>query len=101
MDTRAAARRGPRRAGVYPRQRGRRLPSLGRGTGAILFLSMFAIFRRHLPHGGEGWIDFSYPEILGLIGLTYLAVCLLYIPLRQWTWTPVACFAAMLAVNIA
>ena len=67
----------------------------------MLLVGMYVIFRRQSPHGGEGWINFSYPEILGLIGLTYLGVCLLYIPLRRWIWTPLAGFAAMLALNIA
>ncbi len=86
---------------VYGTGMGRHLVRGLRGVGAALLLLMFAIFRRRLAHGGEGWIDFSYPEILGLIGLTYLAVSILYIPLRRWTWAPLACFAAMLAFNIA
>ncbi len=32
------------------------------------------------------WIDASYPEILGLIGFTYLAASILYIPTRRWRW---------------
>jgi len=86
---------------VYERGMNRRLMLLLRGAGAVLLVGMYAIFRRQLLHGGEGWIDFAYPEILGLIGLTYLGVCLLYIPLRRWMWTPVACFALMLVYNIA
>ena len=56
-------------------------------TGAALIVSMFAIFRRATPTG-EAWIAFSYPEILGLIGLTYFAVCLIYIPTRRWRFAP-------------
>ena len=87
---------------VYERGVSRRTVLIFRGAGAVLLVGMYAIFRRQLPHdGGEGWINFGYPEILGLIGLTYLGVCLLYIPLRRWMWTPVACFGAMLLLNIA
>ena len=86
---------------VYERGVSRRTVLLSRGMGAMLLVGMYAIFRRQLPHGGEGWINFSYPEILGLIGLTYLGVCLLYIPLRRWMWMPLAGFAAMLVLNIA
>jgi hypothetical protein len=61
---------------------------------------MFAIFRRSTP-GGERWINFSYPEILGLIGLTYFAACLLYIPTRRWRIAPVLWLIALVAFNAA
>ena len=77
-----------------------RVVLLLRGTGAALIVAMFAIFRRSTP-GGERWIDFSYPEILGLIGLTYFAVCLLYIPTRRWQLAPVAWLVALVAFNAA
>ena len=71
--------------------------------GLALVVAMFAIFRHttdpgHAP-GNYSWIDFSYPEILGLIGYTYLAVAFLYIPTRRWLWAPVACFIALLTFN--
>jgi predicted acyltransferase len=69
-------------------------------TGAVLLVFVFAIFRRSTP-GGEAWIDFSYPEILGLIGLTYFAVCLLYIPTRRWRLAPVAWLVILVAYNSA
>lgn len=74
-----------------------------RVLGLALVTVMLAMFR-HTPHpgaaGGSGdWIDFSYPEILGLIGFTYFAVALLYIPTRRWLWAPLACFLAMVAFN--
>jgi heparan-alpha-glucosaminide N-acetyltransferase len=69
-----------------------------RSSGAALIIAMFAIFRRSTPHG-EAWIKFSYPEILGLIGLTYFAVCLLYIPTRRWRWAPIAWFVLLVAFN--
>jgi predicted acyltransferase len=71
-----------------------------RGSGAALIIAMFAIFRRSTPHG-EAWIKFSYPEILGLIGLTYFAVCLLYIPTRRWRWAPIVWFVLLVAFNAA
>jgi predicted acyltransferase len=72
-------------------------------VGVALVVAMFAIYR-HTPGVGHShpkgpWIDFSYPEILGLIGYTYLAVALLYIPTRRWLWAPLACFTAMTTLN--
>lgn len=66
--------------------------------GAALLVFVFAIFRRAVP-GGEAWIDFGYPEILGLIGLTYFAVCLLYIPTRRWRLAPLAWFIVLVVYN--
>jgi predicted acyltransferase len=71
-----------------------------RAAGAALIVAMFAIYRRSTPHG-EAWIRFSYPEILGLIGLTYFAVCLLYIPTRRWRFAPILWFIALVAFNAA
>lgn len=68
-------------------------------AGLILVIAMFAIFR-HTPNPGHGsWIEFSYPEILGLIGYTYFAVCILYIPTRRWLWTPLAWVVALMSFN--
>jgi heparan-alpha-glucosaminide N-acetyltransferase len=77
-----------------------RVVLLLRSAGAALIILMFAIFRRSTP-GGERWINFSYPEILGLIGLTYFAVCLLYIPTRRWRIAPVLWLLALVAYNAA
>ena len=71
-----------------------------RSSGAALIIFVFAIFRRATPHG-EAWIKFSYPEILGLIGLTYFAVCLLYIPTRRWQIAPLVWFVLLVAYNAA
>ncbi|HEX6771396.1 MAG TPA: DUF5009 domain-containing protein [Acidobacteriaceae bacterium] len=71
-----------------------------RCIGAALIVFDFAIFRRATPTG-EAWIKFSYPEILGLIGLTYFAVCLLYIPTRRWRFAPIFWFLALVAYNAA
>lgn len=69
-------------------------------TGATLLVFLFAVFRRSTP-AGEKWLNFSYPEILGLIGLTYFSACLLYIPTRRWRLTPVAWLAILVAYNAA
>jgi hypothetical protein len=50
--------------------------------------ALFVLFRRPAPGGGFAWIDFSYPEILGLIAISYLAVAILYIPTRRLAWAP-------------
>jgi predicted acyltransferase len=70
-----------------------------RFTGLLLMAAMFAIFRRTTHSGQVAWIDFSYPEILGLIGFTYFAVAILYIPTRRLLWAPLAWFVALVAFN--
>jgi heparan-alpha-glucosaminide N-acetyltransferase len=67
--------------------------------GLLLTVAMFAIFRRTTHTGHVAWIDCSYPEILGLIGYTYLAVAILYIPTRRWLWSPLAWFLTLLTFN--
>lgn len=69
-------------------------------SGFVLMVAMLAIFRRVTPDGDVAWIDSSYVEILGLIGFSYLAVCILYIPTRRWLWTPLAWFVALVMLNI-
>jgi predicted acyltransferase len=72
---------------VYPKsQRFPRYADALRVIGLIGVAVCFVVFRRTLPGGGVGWIDPSYPEILGLIGLAYFAVAVLYIPTRRWRW---------------
>jgi len=85
---------------VYPGL-DRRVPVIRilRFTGLFLMVAMFAIFRRTTADGHAAWIDGSYPEILGLIGFTYLAVAILYIPTRRWLWAPLAWFVALVAFN--
>lgn len=68
-----------------------------RVAGLVLLLAVFAIFRRTTESGAAGWIDGSYPEILGLIGYSYLAVMILYIPTRRWQWAPFAWFVVLTA----
>ncbi len=80
---------------VYPR--GSRYTGLFRGLrllGVVLVTLMAAIFRRTARDGSTAWINVSYPEILGLIGLTYLSVSLLYLLTRRWSWAPLVWLAA-------
>ncbi|SFS21082.1 Predicted acyltransferase [Granulicella pectinivorans] len=85
---------------VYPRTpRHPVLVHTLRYLGLAALLTMYAIFRRIGRDGQVQWIDPSYPEILGLIGFTYLAVCLLYVPTRRILWAPFAWFVALLVLN--
>ena len=68
--------------------------------GLVLLVAMLAVFRRLTPEGSVAWIDTSYWEILGIIGWTYLSVCILYIPTRRWRWAQVAWFISLTALNI-
>jgi len=84
---------------VYPEsKRYRTLFRALRVIGFLLLVFVYAIFRRTTPDGRVGWIDGSYPEILGLIGYTYLSVAALYILTRRWLWAPVIWFAALVAL---
>ena len=65
--------------------------------GFLILIGVFAVFRR-TTHGAAAWIDFSYPEILGLIGFAYFSVALLYISTRRWLWAPFAWFVALTAL---
>ena len=69
-----------------------------RVAGLVLLVAMYAIFRRRTDGGQAGWIDGSYPEILGLIGYTYLSVAFLYLLTRRWLWAPLAWFVALVAL---
>ncbi len=87
---------------VYPPSLNRRqLFKALKCAGFVMLFSMLAIFRRTAPDGQTAWLDFSYWEILGLIARTYLAVCILYVPLRKRPWAPVALLAALCALNVA
>jgi predicted acyltransferase len=80
---------------VYPKTAQR--SNLYRALGLVAMIAIFAIFRRTGRDGNTHWIDFGYPEILGLIGYTYFVVCLLYLPTRRWRWAPAAWFVALVA----
>ena len=82
---------------VYPKsQRLSRYAGILRAVGLIGVIVAFVIFRRTTPDGHAAWIDPGYPEILGLIGYTYLAAAVLYIPTRRWRWAA-ACVACAFA----
>jgi heparan-alpha-glucosaminide N-acetyltransferase len=72
-----------------------------RFSGLALMIAMFVIFRRTAADGREAWINTSYPEILGLLGWTYLAVSILYISTRRWHLAPFGWFIASTALCIA
>ena len=67
------------------------------GVGILGVVILYAIFRRTVA-GHNAWIDFSYPEILGLIGFSYFAVAVLYIPTRAWKWAPAVWFVLLVAL---
>ncbi len=85
----------------YPRaSRYRALFSVMKVAGLVLMAAMFLIFRRTTQSGHIAWLDFSYWEILGLIGWTYLAICIVYIPTRRWKWAPWLWFVLFALLNI-
>jgi predicted acyltransferase len=90
---------------IYPRSdRHKTLFKAMKLAGLVLMAAMFAIFRRAGKDGHAAWLDFGYWEILGLIGWTYLAVSILYIPMRRWRWSPLAwlvCLVTLNAVSLA
>ncbi|HUY81567.1 MAG TPA: DUF5009 domain-containing protein [Acidobacteriaceae bacterium] len=84
---------------VYPEsQRFRGVFKSLRIVGLLMLVFVYAIFRRITPAGRVGWIDGSYPEILGLIGYTYLSVAILYIPTRRWLWAPLVWFVGLVSL---
>jgi predicted acyltransferase len=84
---------------VYPKsQRFHRYSMVLRAIGLAGVAVCFAIFRRVTPDGHVAWIDPSYPEILGLIGIAYLTIAVLYLPTRQWRWAAPAWFILLLAL---
>jgi heparan-alpha-glucosaminide N-acetyltransferase len=87
---------------IYPRSERYKIPfRIMKVAGLVLMVAMFAIFRRTTRTGDIAWLDTSYWEILGLIGWTYLGVCILYIPTRRWRWAPLAWLVALTALNAA
>jgi predicted acyltransferase len=79
-----------------------RLPAYStvlRYLGLFGVVVLWALFRRTTPNGHGAWIDFSYPEILGLIGLTYLGAAILVILTRRWRWAPAAWFVLLASLS--
>ena len=86
---------------VYPRSPGRQnLYRALKGVGILMIVVPLAIFRRRMPDGPVAWLDFSYWEILGLIGWAYLSACILYVPLRKKRWAPIVLLIALSAMNV-
>ena len=86
---------------AYPRDRRQTLYRVLKYVGLALVVVALAIYRTRDRAGQVHWLDFGYWEILGLIGRAYLAACILYVPLRRWTWSPVALWAGLSTWNIA
>jgi predicted acyltransferase len=85
---------------VYPRTGPQALFKGLKAAGLLTMIALFAMFRRRTP-AGAAWLDFSYWEILGLIGRAYLASAIVYIPLRRKRWAPFALLAFFIAMNAA
>ena len=68
--------------------------------GLVGGIVLYAVFRRTTHDGNAAWIDGSYPEILGLIGYTYLAVAILYIPTRRRVWASSVWFVLLVALCV-
>lgn len=83
----------------YPSAVARRWQVNSKILGVFLLAAMFVIFRRSDHQGHTRWLDFSYWEILGIIGWTYLAVCVLYVPLRHRLKAQVFVLAVLCAFN--
>jgi predicted acyltransferase len=84
---------------VYPKST--RFPHYAavlRVVGVIGAVVMLAIFRRETP-AGPAWLEFGYPEILGLIGISYFASALLYVPTRNIRWMQPVWFVLLVAFN--
>ncbi|MGA7155442.1 MAG: DUF5009 domain-containing protein [Acidobacteriaceae bacterium] len=86
---------------IYPESA--RFPSYSRilrFIGLASLVILYAIFRRTTSTGAPAWIDGSYPEILGLIGYTYLAVAALYLCTRRWIFAPTVWFLLLMALCV-
>jgi heparan-alpha-glucosaminide N-acetyltransferase len=71
-----------------------------RSLGIVGVVVLFALFRRTTHDGHAAWIDGSYPEILGLIGYSYLAAAILYIPTRRWVWASSVWFVLLVTLCV-
>ncbi|WP_254064403.1 DUF5009 domain-containing protein [Granulicella sp. S156] len=84
---------------VYGRsERYRVLFNVLRFAGLALMLTMLLLFRRTTHQGHIAWLNISYPEILGLIGYTYLSVSILYLATRRWQWAPLVWLVVLTAL---
>ena len=84
---------------VYEKsKRTKTYPRVLRAVGLAGVIVLLLLFRRTIPGGHSAWLDFSYPEILGLIGYSYLSVAILYIPTRNWRWAPFVWFTLLVSL---
>jgi heparan-alpha-glucosaminide N-acetyltransferase len=79
-------------------KRGHTYSRVLRAIGLAGVILLLVLFRRTTAGGHAAWLDFSYPEILGLIGYSYLAVAILYIPTRRWVWAPPIWFILLVSL---
>ncbi len=86
---------------VGPTPAGNLWRTVSKVVGALLLATMLLIFRRADEQGHVRWLDFSYWEILGIIGWTYLATCALWLPFRRWRAAPIILLITMCAFNMA
>ncbi len=68
-------------------------------SGWVLMAVLFVIFRRLTPSGLPARLDFSYWEILGLLGWAYLLVSTLYLLFAKRFKILLVLYAAMVALN--
>ena len=86
---------------VYPKEkRSQRYGKALQWAGRLLVLYGFWIFKRTAQDGRSAWIDFSYPEILGLIAFAYFAVALVYVPTRRWRSAVPVWLVLLLGLNV-
>ena len=86
---------------VYPRSI--RFPSYAtvlRVIGVVGVVVLFALYRRAGADGQPAWLQFGYPEILGLIAYSYLASAAVYIPTRKWKWAAPFWLVVFAALNV-
>ena len=87
---------------VYPRSgRFKPLFVILKWTGLALLVWSVIIFKRRTQQGQVTGLDFSYLEILGLIGCAYFSVCILYLILKKNFWVFVFSLSALTALNVA
>lgn len=70
-----------------------------RYSGLALLALLFLVFRRVGPGGPPGTLDFSYVEILGLLGWAYLLCSALYLLFAKRFVLLVAGFGIMVVLN--
>jgi heparan-alpha-glucosaminide N-acetyltransferase len=70
-----------------------------RYTGIVMIAGLFVVFRKITREGEIGRLDFSYVEILGLLGWAYLLVSGLYLLFAKRREILVGTFAVMVVLN--